>query len=55
MDRKLGRIFCKTCKEGGDKYVYATDGSSNIKISGSQDHAKSIEHEKLTWTKFGGK
>ena len=49
FDRELGRVFCKTCKEGGGKYVYATDGSSNIKISGLQDHAKSSEHKKLTW------
>ena len=55
FDRQLERVFCKTCKEEGGKYVYVTDGSSNIKISGLQDHAKSIEYKKLTWVKFGGK
>lgn len=55
FDRELGRVFCKTCKEGGGKYIYARDGSSNVKISGLQDHAKSVEHKKLTWAKFGGK
>jgi hypothetical protein len=47
-----GEFSVKTCKEGGGKYVYVTDGSSNIKISGLQNHAKSIEHKKLTWAKF---
>ena len=50
-----GEFFCKICREGDDKYVYATNGSSNIKISGLQDHVKSIEHKKLTWAKVGGK
>ena len=44
-------FFCKTCKEGRGKYVYATDGSSNIKISGLQDHTKSIEHKKTNMGK----
>ena len=51
FDRQLGRVFCKICKEGGGKYVYARDGSSNIKISGLQDHAKSIDHKKTNMGK----
>jgi hypothetical protein len=52
---ELGRIFCKICKEGGGKYAYANEGSSNIKISALQDHAKTNEHRKLAWAKHQGK
>lgn len=55
FDRELGRVFCITCKEGGGKYVYARDDSSNVKILELQDDAKSIENKKLTWTNSRGK
>ena len=54
FNKELGRVFCKICKEGGGKYVYANEGSTNIKISALQDHAKSNEHRKLSWAKHGG-
>ena len=50
----LTTIFCKICKEGGGKYVYANEGSINIKISALQDHAKTNEHRKLSWANHGG-
>jgi hypothetical protein len=55
FNSELGRIFCKVCKDGGGKYAYANEGSSNIKISALQDHAKTIEHRKLAWAKCEGK
>jgi kynureninase len=55
FNSELGRILCKICKAGGDKYVYANEGSSNIKISALQDHAKTNEHRKLAWAKHEGK
>ena len=51
FNKELGRVFYKICKEGGGKYVYANEGSSNIKISALQDHAKTNEHRKLSWAK----
>ena len=33
FNKELGRISCKICKEGGGKYVYANEGSTNIKVS----------------------
>ena len=52
--RIWGGFFVKFCKEGSGKYVYANEGSINIKISALQDHAKSNEHRKLSWAKHGG-
>lgn len=43
---EVGRVFCKVYKEVGEKYAYATDGFTNIKISALQNHAKSVEHRK---------
>jgi Domain of unknown function (DUF4371)/hAT family C-terminal dimerisation region len=54
FNRELGRIFCKICKEGGGKFAYANEGSTNVKISALQDHAKTVEHRKLAWAKHGG-
>ena len=34
--------------------MYANEGSTNIKISTLQDHAKTNEHRKLSWAKHGG-
>jgi hypothetical protein len=50
-----GEFFGKICKVGGGKYVYANEGSSNIKISALQDHAKTNKHRKLAWAKHEGK
>ena len=33
--------------------MYANEGSTNIKISALQDHAKTNEHRKLSWAKHG--
>ena len=54
FNNDLERVFYKICKEGGGKYVYANEGSTNIKIIALQDHAKTIEHRKLSWAKHGG-
>jgi hypothetical protein len=55
FNSELGRIFCRICKAGGGKYVYANEGSLNIKISALQDHAKTNELRKLAWAKHEGK
>lgn len=55
FNSELGRVFCKICKEGGGKYAYANEGSSNIKISALQDHARTNEHKNLAWAKHQGK
>ena len=54
FNKDLGRVFCKVCKEGGGKYVYATEGSTNIRILALQDHTKTNEYRKLSWAKHGG-
>ena len=54
LTRNWRGFFCKICKEGGGKYVYANEGSTNIKISALQDHTKTNEHRKLSWAKHGG-
>jgi hypothetical protein len=48
-------MFCKICKEGGGKYAFANEGSENISVSALQDHAKSVEHRKLSWAQNGGR
>jgi hypothetical protein len=35
--------------------VYASEGSTNLKVSVLQYHSKSNEHKKLSWAKHGGK
>jgi hypothetical protein len=35
--------------------VYASEGSTNVKVSTLQYHSKSNEHKKLSWAKHGGK
>ena len=44
-------MFCKTCREGGGKFVYASEGSTNIKVSALQYHSKCNEHKKLLYAK----
>jgi hypothetical protein len=48
-------VFCKTCREGGGKFVYASEGSTNVKVSALQYHSKSNEHKKLSYAKHVGK
>jgi hypothetical protein len=45
FNKESGRVFCKTCREGGGKFVYASEGSTNIKVSTLQYHSKSNEHK----------
>ena len=35
--------------------MYASEGSTNVKVSALQYHSKSNEHKKLSWAKHGGK
>ena len=41
FNKESGRVFCKTCREGGGKFVYASEGSTNVKVSALQYHSKS--------------
>jgi len=44
FNRDLKKAFSKTCKEGEDKFAYAINDFTNIKISVLQDHSKIVEH-----------
>jgi hypothetical protein len=55
FNKESGRVFCKTCREGGGKFVYASEGSTNVKISALQYHSKCNEHKKLSYAKHVGK
>jgi hypothetical protein len=55
FNKESGRVFCKTCRERGGKFVYASEGSTNVKVSALQYHSKSNEPKKLSWTKHGSK
>ena len=44
-------MFCKTCRERGEKFVYASEGSTNVKVSALQYHSKCNEHKKLSYAK----
>ena len=35
--------------------MYASEASTNVKVSTLQYHSKRNEHKKLLWTKHGGK
>ena len=48
-------MFCKTYREGGGKFVYASEGSTNMKILALQYHFKCNEHKKLSYAKHVGK
>ena len=45
FNKESGRVFCKTCREGGGKFVYTSEGSTNVKISALQYHSKCNEHK----------
>ena len=47
-------MFCKTCRERCGKFVYANEGSTNVKVSALQYHFKSNKYKKLSWAKYGG-
>ena len=54
FNKDLEGFFVQFAKGGGGKYMYANEGSTKIKISALQDHAKTNEHRKLSWAKHGG-
>ena len=33
FNKESGRLFCRTCREGGGKSIYASEGSTNVQIS----------------------
>ncbi len=33
FNKESGRLFCRTCREGGGNFIYASDDSTNVKIS----------------------
>ena len=51
FDRQLGEFSVKFVKKGEANMCMPQMDSSNIKISGLQDHAKSIEHKKTNMGK----
>lgn len=48
FNKKLGRVFYKSCREGGGKFVYASEGSTNVKVLTLQYYSKSNEHKRLS-------
>jgi hypothetical protein len=48
-------MFCKTCRERSGKFVYASEGSTNVIVLALQYHSKNNEHKKLSWAKHGDK
>ena len=55
FNKDLGKMFCKTCRERGGKFVYASEGSINVKVSALQYHSKCNKHKKLSYAKYVGK
>jgi hypothetical protein len=51
---KVGKVFCKVCREKGRRSTYAKDGAKNLKVSSFQDHARSGEHRRLAWVLQSG-
>jgi hypothetical protein len=45
-------MFCKICKKRRGN-AFANEGHENISVSALQEHAKSVEHIKLSWAKNG--
>ena len=41
---KVGKVFCKVCREKGGRSAYAKNGTKNLKVNSFQDHAQSGEH-----------
>lgn len=51
---KVGKVFCKVCREKGGRSAYAKDGAKNLKVSAFQDHARFGEHRRLAWALQSG-
>jgi len=56
FNTSIGKVFCKICREKSNRFVFAKQGSVNIKVSAFQDHVMFDEHRRLTWAiEFGQK
>ncbi|KAL3690756.1 hypothetical protein R1sor_004407 [Riccia sorocarpa] len=47
FNRDLGRVFCKSCREGNSKSPYSVTGAINIRHHAFTHHQGTAEHKKL--------